>query len=232
MIGAVLFDFGGTLDGDGLHWLDRFYAIWAGCGVEEAPPARVKEAFYAADRALEADPGIAACGFGEMMRRHAAFQVTHLGLTDQRLVHRLAAAFTGPAVAALCRNRTVLARLREQGHRLAVVSNFYGNVAALCEEAGLAPLLDAVVDSAVVGVSKPDPRIFEIALERLQAAPSAAAMVGDSFDRDIRPARALGMKTMWLAPGRAASCPDAALVDATIDAVTDVPGRLAEWRLG
>jgi putative hydrolase of the HAD superfamily len=231
MTGAVLFDFGGTLDGDGLHWLDRFYAIWAGCGLDAAPAEQqVKEAFYEADRALEADPGISACRFFEMMRRHAALQAGHLGFSDEGLVHRLAAGFTGPSVAALCRNRTVLSCLREQGYRLAVVSNFYGNVATLCEEAGLAPLLDAIVDSAVVGVSKPDPRIFEIALERLRAAPDSAVMVGDSFDRDIRPARDLGMKTMWLAPGRAASCPDPALADAIIDSVTEVPRRLADWR--
>jgi HAD superfamily hydrolase (TIGR01509 family) len=230
MIGAVLFDFGGTLDGDGLHWLDRFYAIWADVAVPAADPSRVKDAFYAADRALEADHATRACGFAEMMKRHAAAQLDHLGLDDDRLASRVADAFTVPAVAALRKSRDVLTALHDSGYRLAVVSNFYGNVATLCEEAGLTPMLEAVVDSAVVGVGKPDPRIFRRALDRLQVAPDAAVMVGDSFDRDIRPARSLGMKTLWLAPGRASACPDPALVDGVIDSVADVPVRLAAWR--
>lgn len=227
MISAVLLDFGGTLDGDGLHWLDRFYAIYAGCEDIRVPRALIKEAFYEADRRLEADPTIRVCGFAEMMRRHAACQLRHLGIETPALVARLAEAFAVPAGEALRRNRAVLERLRSEGYRLGVVSNFYGNVGALCEEAGIARLLDVVLDSAVVGLRKPDPRLFATALERLGVAPADAAMVGDSFDRDVRPARALGMHAFWLAPGRASTCPDRALVDDVLESLTQLPERLA-----
>ena len=68
------------------------------------------------------------------------------------------------------------------------------------EELGLARLFAAVSDSAVVGWSKPDPRIFLGALATLRARPERAWMVGDNFEADIRGAAALGMRTCWLAP--------------------------------
>lgn len=226
MISAVLLDFGGTLDGEGQHWLDRFYAIYAACEVGVEPP-RIKEAFYEADRRLEGDATIAACGFREMMRRHAQCQLAHLGLAGDALVGRLADAFAVPAQEALRRSRAVLGQLQAEGYRLGVVSNFYGNVAALCAEAGLAPMLDVVLDSAIVGLRKPDPRIYLEALARLGVDPAHAAMVGDSFDRDVRPARSVGMHTFWLAPGRESQCPDPALVDGVLSSLGELPGRLA-----
>ena len=229
MIAAVLLDFGGTLDGDGLHWLDRFRAIYAGCDEIAVSPVQLKDAFYEADRQLEADPTIGACGFAEMMRRHAVWQLRHLGIESEALTSRLAREFGGPARAALQRNRILLERLRGEGYRLGVVSNFYGNVASLCEEAGLLPLLDVVVDSAVAGVRKPDPAIFRAALGGLGVTAHETVMVGDSFDRDVRPAHAMGMRTLWLAPGGAHRCPDPALVDGVIESLTEVPERLAAW---
>jgi FMN phosphatase YigB (HAD superfamily) len=55
-----------------------------------------------------------------------------------------------------------------------------------------------IVDSAEVGVSKPDPEIFRIALTKLDLVPARAIFIGDSYERDIAPARQLGMKTIWL----------------------------------
>ena len=53
MISAFLFDFGGTLDADGLHWLDRFYTIYQDIGLPEIPKKLIKEAFYWADDQAE-----------------------------------------------------------------------------------------------------------------------------------------------------------------------------------
>ncbi len=228
MITAVLLDFGGTLDGDGRHWLDRCRDIWAsfGTGMDEA---RLKEAFYEADRRLEADPTIRGCRLAETMRRHTAWQLRHLGLDDPALAGRLAAAFTEPARQALERSRAVLQRLRRDGYRLGVLSNFYGNVAVLCDEAGLTPLLDIVLDSAVAGLRKPDPAFFEKALAGMAVLPTESVMVGDSLEQDIRPARALGMKTLWLAPGRRGNCPEPALADGVLESLSELPEQLERW---
>ena len=96
--------------------------------------------------------------------------------------------------------REALQRLRAAGFRLGVVSNSEGTVEAMLESVGLRPLLDTVVDSAVVGVVKPDPRIFQIALDRLDVAAAEAVMVGDSPSADVAGARAVGARAVLLDP--------------------------------
>ena len=115
-----------------------------------------------------------------------------------------------------------LGRLRAAGIRLAVVSNSEGTVEAMLNEAGLGRYLDTVVDSWVVGVAKPDPRIFQIALDRLGADPQSAVMLGDVPAIDMEGARAASVAgvlidPLGLHPGyerRAATVP--AFVDALL----------------
>src|SRR3989454_5897107 len=61
-------------------------------------------------------------------------------------------------------------------------------------------LFAVLSDSAVLGWSKPDARIFAHTLATLQALPQRAWMVGDNFEADIRGAAGLGLRTCWLAP--------------------------------
>jgi putative hydrolase of the HAD superfamily len=89
-----------------------------------------------------------------------------------------------------------LARLRDAGLRLAVVSNSEGTVEAVLHEVGLGRFLDTVVDSWAVGVSKPDPAIFRIALDRLALPAAAALMVGDTPATDVDGARAAGIRAV------------------------------------
>jgi HAD superfamily hydrolase (TIGR01509 family) len=93
-----------------------------------------------------------------------------------------------------------LADLSRRGYRLGVVSNSSGNVLSLLEDAGLAASLACVVDSGVVGVEKPDPRIFAMAAARLALPPSACVYVGDYFSLDVVGPRAAGMHAVLLDP--------------------------------
>lgn len=93
-----------------------------------------------------------------------------------------------------------LRRLRELYH-IGIIANQVPGCTARLRAWGLLPHIDLVVSSAEEGVSKPDPRIFQIALDRAHCAPQAAVMAGDRIDNDIRPARALGMRTVWLRQG-------------------------------
>jgi putative hydrolase of the HAD superfamily len=68
---------------------------------------------------------------------------------------------------------------------------------------GLAPYVDELVASEDVGVSKPDPRIFEMALARLGVSAAEAVMVGDSWANDVAGAHALGIRAIWFNPDRA-----------------------------
>jgi FMN phosphatase YigB (HAD superfamily) len=66
------------------------------------------------------------------------------------------------------------------------------------EDAGLAGSVEIMIDSGCVGIAKPDPRIFQLALERLRLPPEQAIFIGDSYERDMMPSAQLGLKTIWL----------------------------------
>jgi putative hydrolase of the HAD superfamily len=93
-----------------------------------------------------------------------------------------------------------LEALRGLGLRLAVVSNSNGSVARLLENLGLARWLDVIVDSGVVGVEKPDPRIFHHAAAALDVQPAEAVHVGDLYSVDVLGARAAGARAILLDP--------------------------------
>jgi putative hydrolase of the HAD superfamily len=97
----------------------------------------------------------------------------------------------------------ILARLRTRGLGLAVVSNSNGTVADLLQVLGLAAQVDAVVDSGVVGVEKPDPRIFHHAAAALGVRPEDAVHVGDLYSVDVLGARAAGCGAILMDPAGA-----------------------------
>jgi putative hydrolase of the HAD superfamily len=89
-------------------------------------------------------------------------------------------------------------QLRGSGVRVAVVSNSDGSVRGSLGKAGLLGLFEFVIDSHEAGVSKPDPRIFQAALERMGLEPSEAWYVGDSVFHDVNGARAAGLSQALL----------------------------------
>jgi putative hydrolase of the HAD superfamily len=91
-----------------------------------------------------------------------------------------------------------LRRLKRRGYRMAVVSNAEGRVEQDLVAAGYGGLFETVVDSHVVGVEKPDPRIFRIALERIGAPPESAVFLGDVPSVDVEGARAAGIAPVLL----------------------------------
>jgi putative hydrolase of the HAD superfamily len=96
--------------------------------------------------------------------------------------------------------REGLQRLHAMGLSLAVVSNSDGSAASVLRDAGLDTYLTTIVDSAVVGVEKPDPRVFEPALQALRVASERALYVGDLYYPDVVGARAAGLIPVMLDP--------------------------------
>ncbi len=192
----MLLDYGGTLDGDAQHWFDHFVALYADVGAD-VPHAALRDAFYAADAALPRDPEIAAFGLERMVRTHVGIQLRELRIESAALATRLADRFIADTRAAWDRNRPLLVSLARR-FRLGVVSNSYGNMPALLADAAFPPFT-VVVDSAIAGVAKPDPAIYRLATRDLDLPPIAILHVGDSWERDVVPAHATGMRTAWLA---------------------------------
>jgi HAD superfamily hydrolase (TIGR01509 family) len=204
-IEALLFDFGGTLDADGIAWKERFYAHYRAEGLDLTPEA-FEAAFFAADDPLVGflpiDTDLA--GTVHVLATNLEAELAHAGvaMADCRRGRRVASYFLADASAAFARNRPVLEALRRR-YRLGIVSNFYGNLEAVCLGTGLAPLFSVIVDSHRIGARKPDPAIFRAALEPLHVRPDATLLVGDSLRRDREGARRTGMGFVWIAHSEA-----------------------------
>ena len=192
---VVLFDFGGTLDADGVAWKERFFRLWREEAGEIAPE-RFDPAFYAADDAVvgAVPPTLS---FRETVERIAQGVTRTLNVRDPALGERIAKRFWDDAVNCLRANTSLLSQLSAR-YRLGIVSNFYGNLAAVCAEIGIGRFFTVLVDSARVGCVKPDSRIFREALTALKAEPAQAVFVGDSMPRDMAGARGIGMPHIWL----------------------------------
>jgi len=199
-IKTLLFDFGGTLDADGVAWKERFYALYRAEGLDLDGEA-FAPAFYAAD-----DPLVGGLprttdlsGTVHALARNLESELVHRGNHGNGdRGGRVASGFLSEAAVTFERNRPMLKALSER-YRLGVVSNFYGNLEAVCESAGLCPFFKVMVDSHCVGAEKPDPAIFRAALEGLRATAEETVVIGDSLRRDREGARRMGMRFIWVA---------------------------------
>ena len=211
-ITALLFDFGGTLDGPA-HWLDRFLSSYRGAGIEISR-AELDPAFEHATRiGYGATRIVARFGMTELVRFLVGHQFEYLGKSGPeplrailgnsgaagryRFVEQITNSFVRETSAGLAHSRGVIGALQGR-FKMGVVSNFYGNLDGILAEAKLDRFFDAVADSSRVGIFKPEAGIFEAALEKMHCAPESTAMIGDSLAKDCAPAHRLGMRTVWL----------------------------------
>jgi HAD superfamily hydrolase (TIGR01509 family) len=230
-IETLLFDFGGTLDADGVAWKERFHALYLAEGVDMTAEA-FAPLFYAADDPLvgalpqtaglkETVDALAAGLEAELARRAGAAKARK----DVDRGQRVASRFLADMSVIFARNRPVLETLAER-YRLGVVSNFYGNLEAACRSAGLASLFSVMTDSCRVGAEKPDPAIFRAALDELRAAPETTLFIGDSLSRDCEGARRAGMGFIWIAPADVRSADRTSAARSVLAAVTRLPDLL------
>ncbi len=103
--------------------------------------------------------------------------------------------------------RETLECLKERGYRLGIIANQVAGTAQRLDTWGLLKYIDILAASAELGVAKPDPLIFEKALELAGCQPKNSVMVGDRLDNDILPAKVLGMGTVWIRKGLSAYLP-------------------------
>jgi FMN phosphatase YigB (HAD superfamily) len=95
---------------------------------------------------------------------------------------------------------TLLRELKQMGAKVGVISNiwhpFYSGIRHNCPE--MVNLLDYSCLSYRVGVKKPSPELFQVALETANAPAASCWMVGDSYELDLSPAAQVGMHTLWV----------------------------------
>jgi epoxide hydrolase-like predicted phosphatase len=200
---AVLFDFGGTLDTNGIHWSEKFRTAYNEANLE-IKLVDFNEAY------VKAEPEM----YREIKREDDFFTTIHkqVFLQLNYLEKNKNYSFPGTAVASSrniaekCYNDVLLVikNVKElltdlkKDFKLGVISNFYGNLEAALEGLGILKYFDVIVDSTIAGITKPDPGIFNLAIEKLSVLPSNTVFVGDSYERDIKPAKMLNCETIWL----------------------------------
>ena len=95
-------------------------------------------------------------------------------------------------------NKQVLEHLKEAGYPMVLVSNFYGNINQVLKDAEIDGYFKEVIESAVVGVRKPNSAIFALGVCALDLPASQVLVVGDTYGKDIIPAHKLGCHTLWI----------------------------------
>lgn len=210
-IKGIIFDYGGTLDSGGDHWSEVIWSAWQKAGIA-ASKEEFREAYVWAERELARTRHILpGHNFLDLMRIKMRLELEQLvrarrerGLPEGMDEARLAelAEETAQSCYASAKNwieraRPVLDWLGER-YPMVLVSNFYGNVETVLRDFGLDRYFQTIVESAVVGVRKPDPAIFRLGVEALALEPAQVIVVGDSLRKDILPAESLGCATAWL----------------------------------
>lgn len=234
-LSTIIFDYGGTLDTNARHWA---HVLWEGYQHANVPvsEAQFREAYVFGERALAKAP---------IVKPEDNFHTVLLKKIDQETAELLRMGvwqITEPerqihikAIADYCNNyvlrnlessRSVLDTLKDR-YNLVLVSNFYGNIEAILRDFRLEHYFSAIVESAVVGVRKPDPAIYRLGVEAAGVDASEVLVVGDSYDKDIVPAKAVGCKAVWLkGEGWKPEIVDESLPDAIIKSLNELVGLL------
>lgn len=204
-IKGIIFDYGGTIDSRGVHWSE---VIWDGyrASAVDVDKDTFREAYVYAERELakvrhimpEDDFHVLLL---KKMRIELGWLAEHGKIRPsdtERLAGEIALYCYERARECVEEARPVLDSLKEHGIPMVLVSNFYGNVQAVLADFDLLRYFDSIVESAVVGVRKPDPQIFRLGVEALRLAPEQVLVVGDSYKKDILPAQSIGCHVAWL----------------------------------
>lgn len=231
MIRAIIFDFGGTLDGNGTHWLERtFYFI------NKHHNEITREEFNKADHATITEFALgdssqdwfykdgsmlpvgaiasstaARCSLRETVDAIGTGIFNRLNLSEN-LKDKYVDWFCKGVSESLSHNRKWLETLYGK-YKLGVISNNFGNTRGWCDEYHLTDLFDVIIDSTELGVAKPNSQIFEAALSELNISPPEAIYVGDSYNIDMVGAKNIGMWTAWMVGNQNKDCPDLSVVD-------------------
>lgn len=203
-IKGIIFDYGGTIDSHADHWSHIIYDGWKAAGLNIDKDV-FREAYVYAERELARVRHILpGDNFLDLLRKKMRIELGWLaqrGLLEEKNIAPLSEAIAQYCYRQARRSiedaRPVLEALASR-YPMVLVSNFYGNVDEVLRDFDLRKYFNGVIESAVVGVRKPDPRIFMLGVVALGLEPSQVLVVGDSLKKDILPARSIGCHTAWI----------------------------------
>ena len=201
---GVILDYGGTLDSRGVHWSEVIWKAYEASGVPVSKE-QFRESYVEAERELARHRHILPQDdFHTLLLKKMRLELGDLagkGLIESEKVEAWAqetAAYCDRAARECIEEaRPVLETLSRQ-MPLMLVSNFYGNIDSVLRAYDIRQYFKGIIESAVVGVRKPNPTLFQLGVVALELNPGEVLVVGDSLHKDIEPAEMIGCQVMWL----------------------------------
>ena len=204
-IKGLIFDYGATIDSNGKHWAEVLWEAYQSCNVPVSKET-FREAYVYGERYLALHPVIKPdFTFKDVLLKKTQLQINWL-INNEFLKDEKNSSDYFLAISEQCytfvsvvleKARPILESLSLR-YPMVLVSNFYGNIQTVLAEFGLTSLFKEIIESAVVGVRKPDPAIFALGVKALGLTPEETVVVGDSYKKDILPAQSIGCQTIWL----------------------------------
>lgn len=202
---GIIFDYGGTIDSNGMHWAEVLWNEYMNVGVPISKEY-FREAYVYAERYLASNRVILPeHNFYDLLRIKTDIQIKYLvnkqflevddkTTTYAFVISEQCYTFVRNLIS---KEKPLLSALRTH-YPMVLVSNFYGNVKTVLDDFELLTFFDDVIESAVVGVRKPNPEIFVLGIRKLGLEAGDVVVVGDSHTKDILPAGEAGCQTIWL----------------------------------
>lgn len=203
---GIIFDYGGTIDTNSRHWAEVLWEKYQEFNVP-VDKASFREAYVHGERSLAKFPLIKPeHNFHDMLNIKLNIQISYLienGKIDGSLAEKynyaksIADSSYRYVLDVLQKTRPVVEQLSSE-YKLVLVSNFYGNIETVLKDFGLYDYFSGIIESSVVGVRKPDPAIYRLGVEAIGLPAGEVLVVGDSFSKDVIPAKSVGCKVAWL----------------------------------
>lgn len=200
---AIIFDFGGTLDTKGVHWSCKFKRTFENNGLI-IETDKFNEAFVKSDEHLCLNNNKYK-DYKSLLEEQINFIIYELSVGNEKIhtillnkiLNKILNEIWYDVSICILDSEKLLSSLKGN-YKLGLVSNFYGNLEDICTSLNIKDYFDIIIDSKKVGIAKPHPGIYSLALKKLEANPNTTFVVGDSYERDIIPAKIIGCKTIWL----------------------------------
>lgn len=225
----IIFDYGGTLDTDGIHWSEKFWEVYQHFQIP-VEKEDFRNAFIYSERNI-ADVIKPYFSLSKTYETQITYQFKYfenMQLLSEiyfLIVENISKYCLKTVLDNIEITKLTLALLDNE-YRLGLVSNYYGNVETVLKEIDLRKYFKVAIDSTLVGVRKPEKKIFQLALYRLGANAKETMIVGDSYENDIVPAKQLGCTTVWL-KGKGWNKPsDTSSADIIINSLIELPNIL------
>ena len=206
MIKGILFDYGGTLDTAALHWS---YIIHEGYRQADIKLSQddFREAYVFAERAMAKTRYVLPTDdfFTLLLKKinlEIEYLVAHDMWTPSNYEERAIAINN---IALYCDNfarnqvkeSSYTLKQLSKKYKMVIVSNFYGNLHTVLNSYDIAHYFDEIIESAVIGIRKPDPAIYKAGVRTIGFEAKECMVIGDSFTKDIIPGNEAGCQTIW-----------------------------------